>query len=189
METLSVLNLTCGYDYPLFAQLNFSLNNSESLAIKGRSGIGKTTLLHTLLGLIKPLSGEIILQQQPYSVLKEKDFRVLRGTKIGMVFQHSELIPELSALDNVTLPQYLIKGNVPEITERAQELLEQLKVNTKRFAYQLSGGEKQRVSLARALMSKPTLLLADEPTGNLDNETRDELMQILLSTCEKMKPV
>lgn len=185
MSVLKLVDLECGYNEILFEKVSFTLNKQESIAVRGRSGVGKTTFLHTLLGLIEPMHGEIFFNEVNYKDLSAKEIIKLRGTEIGMVFQHYELIHELSALDNVTLPQYLINGPHTEINERALELLERLKINPQQSVQNLSGGEKQRVALARALISNPKLVLADEPTGNLDNETRDEMMELLVSSCHE----
>ncbi|MDR3080647.1 MAG: ATP-binding cassette domain-containing protein, partial [Streptomyces sp.] len=159
----------------LFDGLSLSLRAGESIAVTGPSGSGKSTLLSCVLGLIKPDGGTVAVTGRPTTGLRGAKLAQLRAESIGMVFQFGELLPELSPLDNVHLAAMLArKGHGPEVRERAQRLLDELGVPRAATSQQLSGGERQRTAVARALINQPALLLADEPTGALDTETRDK---------------
>src|ERR1700738_2837526 len=150
--------------------IDFDVPRGEFVAIMGQSGSGKSTLLGLLAGLDAPPSGRILLDGQDITGLDEDKLAVLRGRTIGFVFQSYHLIPTLTAEENILLPFELVggSGNGPA---RAKELLEQVGLLDRgdHYPVQLSGGEQQRVALARAFMSKPPVLMADEPTGNLDS--------------------
>ena len=165
-------------------QINLKVTQGESVAITGTSGSGKTTLLGLLAGLDVPSSGEIVLLDKKLSTLDEDQRAALRLGRVGFVFQSFHLMDNLTALENVKLPLELdskldLKNN--EILERATEALKQVglaqRINHR--PTQLSGGEQQRVALARAFVSKPTILFADEPTGNLDSNTGNEIVELL----------
>jgi putative ABC transport system ATP-binding protein len=153
----------------------------EVLAIMGPSGSGKSTLLGLLAGLDAPTSGSIQIDGVEITGLSEDALAALRGRKVGIVFQSFNLIPNLTALENVALPLELL--DQPEgALERAQELLEAVGLGARSHHYpvQLSGGEQQRVALARAFAPRPALLLADEPTGNLDTATGEAIVELML---------
>jgi putative ABC transport system ATP-binding protein len=149
-------------------------------AIMGSSGSGKSTLLGLLAGLDTPTSGRIILDGAEITGLAEDKLAILRGRKIGFVFQSYQLIPTLTAEENVLLPYELVGSNGTDGRARARELLDSVGLADRMDHYpvQLSGGEQQRVALARAFMVKPAILMADEPTGNLDPDLSAEIMQI-----------
>lgn len=151
----------------------------ESLAILGKSGSGKSTLLSLLAGLDQPSSGQVRLSGQVLSQLNEDQRARLRSHYLGFVFQSFQLLPNLSALENVMLPLEL-KAD-PQAKQQARLWLDRvgLKQRSQHLANQLSGGEQQRVALARAFVAQPKLLLADEPTGNLDKDTGNQIMQLL----------
>ena len=154
---------------------------TDFLAIIGRSGSGKTTTLHLLAGLESPTSGEIRFQGQNIGQLNEDDLAVWRREHVGLVFQAFHLIPTLSALENVAFPLYPTSRPAKERQQIAKDRLEQVGLGH-RLGHrpgQLSGGEQQRVAIARALVNRPSLILADEPTGNLDSETGAEVMRLL----------
>jgi len=155
--------------------VDLSVRRGEALVIKGASGAGKSTLLHLLGGLDKPSDGEVIFEQQP---LSRSNCTRLRNERIGFVFQSYNLLPELDALENVCLPA-LVAGRQDEA--RGRELLAAVGLadRTEHCPAELSGGEQQRVAIARALMNQPTLLLADEPTGNLDSKTGETILDLL----------
>lgn len=164
----------------LFDGLSLLLRAGESVAVTGPSGSGKSTLLSCVLGLIKPDSGTVEVAGTPISGLRQAKLARLRAQSIGMVFQFGELLPELSPLDNVYLAALLARnGRGHEARERAQGLLEELGVPSAATSQELSGGERQRTAVARALINEPALLLADEPTGALDAESRDRTAQLL----------
>src|SRR4051794_14437534 len=162
--------------------INFSVPKGQFVAIMGSSGSGKSTLLGLMAGLDSPSSGEIWLDGEEITRLAEDKLAVLRGRKIGFVFQSYQLIPTLTAEENVLLPYELVGGNGSGVM-RAKELLNEVGLSDRRDHYpvQLSGGEQQRVALARAFMVRPAILLADEPTGNLDSTNGRHVLELLLS--------
>jgi putative ABC transport system ATP-binding protein len=153
----------------------------EFVAVMGPSGCGKSTLLHLLGGLDRPTGGEIRLDGRRIDALSESQLAVLRRKQIGFVFQFFNLIGNLSAADNIELPALLAGMKSAEAHGRAKELLQTLGMDGKENAVpaRLSGGEQQRVALARALVNRPALLLADEPTGNLDTQNTREVLRLL----------
>lgn len=165
------------------AVLDVSLDiaSTDFLAIIGRSGSGKTTTLHLLAGLESPTSGQILFQGRDISGLDEDALALWRRKHVGLVFQAFHLIPTLSALENVAFPLYPTSTSTGTRRRMAQERLEQVGLGHRldHRPGQLSGGEQQRVAIARALVNRPCLILADEPTGNLDSETGAEVMQLL----------
>ena len=166
----------------LFEGLSLELGAGESIAVTGPSGSGKSTLLSCVLGLIKPDGGTVAVTGTPVTGLRQPRLARLRAQSIGMVFQFGELLPELSPLDNVYLAALLARGGRGrEVRERAQRLLDELGVPRAATSQELSGGERQRTAVARALINEPALLLADEPTGALDSETRDKTADLLFN--------
>ncbi|MEZ8463035.1 ABC transporter ATP-binding protein [Vibrio sp. SNU_ST1] len=163
----------------ILEHVDIDIREGETVAIVGTSGAGKSTLMTLLAGLDVPTSGEISLLGQPLSQLDDEARAKIRSESVGFVFQSFLLIPSLSALQNVTLP-CLLKGEDEDI-ERATALLESvgLKDRLDHLPSQLSGGEQQRVALARAFMIKPKILFADEPTGNLDQQTAAKIVELL----------
>ncbi|MEZ8944752.1 ABC transporter ATP-binding protein [Vibrio sp. 10N.247.311.12] len=163
----------------ILEHVDIDIREGETVAIVGTSGAGKSTLMTLLAGLDVPTKGEISLLGQPLSQLDDEARAKLRSESVGFVFQSFLLIPSLSALQNVTLP-CLLKGEDEDI-ERATALLESvgLKDRLDHLPSQLSGGEQQRVALARAFMIKPKILFADEPTGNLDQQTAAKIVELL----------
>ena len=179
---LSCEGLTKKYENLLVID-NISLNciQGELLAIGGQSGSGKSTLLSLLSGLEYADEGEICLEGQPLSKMSEDELALLRRDKVGFVFQSFNLIPTLTALENVEFPLFPIKSAVKSMEERAKKLLEivGLKDRLHHLPAKLSGGEKQRVAIARALINNPKIVFADEPTGNLDSVTGKEIFQLI----------
>ncbi|WP_145575088.1 ABC transporter ATP-binding protein [Vibrio crassostreae] len=163
----------------ILEHVDIDIHEGETVAIVGTSGAGKSTLMTLLAGLDVPTKGEISLLGQPLSQLDDEARAKIRSESVGFVFQSFLLIPSLSALQNVTLP-CLLKGEDEDI-ERATALLESvgLKDRLDHLPSQLSGGEQQRVALARAFMIKPRILFADEPTGNLDQQTAAKIVELL----------
>ncbi len=157
----------------------FSLKESKSLAILGKSGSGKSTLLSILSGLVVPDQGEILFKGKAINQLSEEELTSLRASEIGIIFQQYHLLSHLTALENVTLSLEI--NNMARPKEKALEVLEKvgLKDRYNHFPYQLSGGEQQRVAIARALVVNPSVILADEPSGSLDIETGQSVMDIL----------
>ena len=163
--------------------IEFEIGRGEFVAIMGASGSGKSTLLGLLAGLDTPTSGSIEVDGEEISGLNEDRMADVRGRKIGFVFQSYQLIPTLTAEENVLLPAELAGENGSQSLDRARLLLDTVGLGERREHYpvQLSGGEQQRVALARAFMRQPPLLLADEPTGNLDSVNGRQVLELLLS--------
>jgi ABC-type lipoprotein export system ATPase subunit len=167
--------------------VSLSMNAGEFIALRGASGAGKSTLLHLLGGLDLPNRGEVFFAQQNLKRLSNTALTRLRNTRVGFVFQAYHLLPELSALENVCLPARIARTGVGEVQARGRELLKRVGLGERmeHRPYELSGGEQQRVAIARALINKPDLLLADEPTGNLDSHTGDEILELICSLREE----
>jgi ABC-type lipoprotein export system ATPase subunit len=161
--------------------VSLTMARGDFLALRGASGAGKSTLLHLLGGLDTPNAGEIWFAGENLSRLSNGDLAVFRNTRVGLIFQAYHLLPELDALENVCLPARLARVEAGTAVARGKELLARVGLGD-RFEhrpYELSGGEQQRVALARALINEPALILADEPTGNLDSHTGDEIIDLL----------
>jgi putative ABC transport system ATP-binding protein len=161
--------------------VSFTIPQGAFVAIVGPSGSGKTTLLGLLAGLDTPTRGTVVLDDADLGKLNENDRARLRGEKVGFVFQTFQLIPTLTALENVQVPLEL--GGTPGAPERARELIDRVGLTGRghHFPTQLSGGEQQRVAIARAFANSPKILFADEPTGNLDNATGHRIFELLRS--------
>jgi putative ABC transport system ATP-binding protein len=187
---LQICNLKKQYsttDGEIIALDNVSLQimNGEFVAIMGKSGSGKTTLLNMIGGLDVPDNGSILFEGTNIVELSGKKSAMLRRQKIGLIYQFYNLIPELNVIENITLPTELDDGNIDE--GWLSEILQAMGLDGRGNAYPntLSGGQQQRVAIARALFNKPSLILADEPTGNLDGENSREVMELLKSMNEK----
>ncbi|MFZ5754603.1 MAG: ABC transporter ATP-binding protein [Bacillota bacterium] len=161
--------------------VNLSIAQGEFLCILGTSGSGKTTLLHIMAGLEKPVRGEVLVKGVSLTKMEEKDMAYFRRKHMGFIFQSYNLIPTLTAVENVALPLIFDGVEKKEREKRARDLLIQLglKERLKNKPTEMSGGQQQRVSIARALVNNPKIIFADEPTGNLDSKTTKEIMDIL----------
>ena len=164
------------------AGVSLEIRAGEAVAVMGPSGCGKTTLLNMIAGLDRPTGGSVVVHGENVGEASEKELALYRRHRIGMIFQFFNLIDDLSALDNVALAAQLTGTPARQARRRALELLDELGVADRRNAYPavLSGGERQRVAVARALMNRPALLLADEPTGALDSRAGEQVMDLLL---------
>lgn len=169
----------------IFEHLDFHVDVGQRVAIMGKSGSGKSTLLSLISGIIKPDSGDIVLNSVSYKDLQESELNDFRATNIGFIFQNFHLVSYLNALENVMLPAKVCGISKPK--EKAIELLESVGLSHRleHLPSQLSGGEKQRVAIARALIHNPKIILADEPSGNLDDETGNAVMDILFELIKK----
>jgi ABC-type lipoprotein export system ATPase subunit len=163
--------------------VNLEIARGEFLALRGASGAGKSTLLHLIGGLDSPNSGEIFFDGQNLAAFSESELTHFRNRRVGFIFQAYHLLPELTALENVCLPARIARITAAQAGARGRELLERtgLKDRIEHKPFELSGGEQQRVAIARALINEPELLLADEPTGNLDSHTGGEIIELLKS--------
>lgn len=166
----------------IFEGLDFSVEQGETVAIMGASGSGKSTLLHLLGGLDTANAGEINIQGQNINTLSAKQRGKLRNKHLGFVYQFHHLLPEFSALENVMMPLLIGKINKSEAADRAAAILSQVGL-AERLSHrpaQLSGGERQRAAIARAMVTQPACILADEPTGNLDEKTAAKVMELFI---------
>lgn len=160
--------------------VSFEVEEGEYVAIMGESGSGKTTLLNIVASLDKPSSGNVILQGQDLSLIKDKDLAAFRRDNLGFVFQEFNLLDTFSLEDNIYLPLVLAGLEYEEMEKRLKQLAKLLGIEDllKKFPYEVSGGQRQRAAVARALITEPKLVLADEPTGALDSNSTDELLRL-----------
>ncbi|UZT83182.1 ABC transporter ATP-binding protein [Caproicibacterium sp. BJN0003] len=182
MSILELKNLSYSYDgiHPILKDITYTFEQGKVYAIMGKSGAGKTTLLSLLSGLAKPTSGTILFQDKDITTIDRYHYR---SKYVGVVFQGFNLLPQLTAVENVELSMDISGMKIKDRCEVAMNLLDKVEldeVKANRRVLKLSGGEQQRVAIARALSYNPDILLADEPTGNLDGETQDAVMNIFL---------
>jgi lipoprotein-releasing system ATP-binding protein len=180
-DSLTKVYRSGGAEIVVFKNLSLKVRAGEQLAIIGESGAGKSTLLHLLGGLDRPTSGSIAVGKQEITALRDNELSAFRNHSVGFVWQNPSLLPEFTALENVMMP-LLIRGVAPNVaSERAASVLDEvgLAQRARHLSGELSGGEQQRVVLARALVGMPKILLADEPTGNLDFRTGESIMNLL----------
>lgn len=192
MNILEVKNLTKIYGNDenkvvALDHVSFTVEKGEFIAIVGSSGSGKSTLLHLIGGVDKPTSGEVIVNGQNVYKKNENELAIFRRREVGLIYQFYNLIPILTVEENMTLPVLLDNKQVNQ--ERLDELLRilDLKSREKHLPRELSGGQQQRVSIGRALMNAPSLVLADEPTGNLDSKNSKEIIDLLKLTQKRYK--
>jgi putative ABC transport system ATP-binding protein len=170
------------------AGVDFIVEEGEFVAIMGPSGSGKSTLLHLLGGLDGPTDGEVTLGGKPLSKLNDKEVTLIRRRNVGFVFQFFNLLPTLTAEENIALPLLIDGQNIKKRQEKIDRLLELVGLVDRRHHKpdQLSGGQQQRVAIARAFVTDPAIVLADEPTGNLDSKTGEEILELLRRSCDEM---
>lgn len=160
--------------------VNFSVEQGEYVAIMGESGSGKTTLLNILAALDKPTSGSVLLEGKDLTKIKDSSISAFRRDNLGFVFQDFNLLDTFSLEDNIYLPLVLAGKSYSEMSKRLKPIAEKLRITKllKKYPYEVSGGQKQRAAVARALITEPKLILADEPTGSLDSKATDELLRL-----------
>jgi lipoprotein-releasing system ATP-binding protein len=177
-------------DLEVLRNIDFEISQGEIISIVGPSGAGKTTLLQIMGTLSKPTSGEITYDGKNVNLLKEKHIAEFRNKHIGFVFQFHHLLPEFTALENVCIPAFIAKVSRQQAERKATEILQFLKMGNRldHKPNELSGGELQRVAVARALINDPNIILADEPSGNLDTHNKEELHNLFFSLRERYNP-
>jgi len=192
MSVLKIENITKYYgtgdnEVKALDGINLEIQDGEFIAITGTSGSGKSTLLHIIGSVDKPTSGRVLLENQDIYAMSDDEQSKLRRKKIALIYQFYNLIPTLNVKENITLPTMLENDKIDE--KYLNELLELLGLSNRvtHLPNELSGGQQQRVSIGRALMSKPSIILADEPTGNLDSKNSKEIMELLKTANEKYK--
>lgn len=181
MPLLTATNLRRAYGpLPVLNEVSLSVEAGEIVSIVGASGAGKSTLLHILGTLDRPDSGTVRLADQDVFSLNDNELARFRNEKIGFIFQFHNLLPEFTALENVSIPGFIANRDERDVKQRAGELLAKLGLSSREnhFPSQLSGGEQQRVAVARALINQPAVVFADEPSGNLDSRNAEELHQL-----------
>jgi putative ABC transport system ATP-binding protein/lipoprotein-releasing system ATP-binding protein len=178
-----------GTPFKAVDDISFSIKQGEFLSILGHSGSGKTTLLNLIGGLTKPDSGTVRIDGQDIWKLSDSELSGLRNEKMNFIFQFASLIPTLNVVDNVLLPATFGKARKADLYDQAVALLELVGLGNKLTAYpsQLSGGQQRRVAISRAFINDPAIVLADEPTGDLDEETEQEIINLFRSFNEKKK--
>ncbi|WP_027308616.1 ABC transporter ATP-binding protein [Caloramator sp. ALD01] len=169
--------------------INLEVNDGEFISIMGQSGSGKSTLLYVLSGLDKPTSGKVIFNGEDLATLNDEKLSKIRRTKFGFIFQFYNLVPLLNVEENIMLPLELEGLNKKNYKDKVENILKVVGLFDKRkkYPYQLSGGEQQRVAIARALIIDPQIIFADEPTGNLDSKTGEEILKLLLNLSKEHK--
>lgn len=160
--------------------VNFTVEKGEYVAIMGESGSGKTTLLNILAALDKPTGGEVVLDGRPLSTIPEREIAAFRRSQLGFVFQEFNLLDTFTLEDNIYLPLVLAGKSYDEMHSRLEPIAKRLGITEllKKYPYEISGGQKQRAAVARALITEPRMILADEPTGALDSKSTDELLRL-----------
>jgi putative ABC transport system ATP-binding protein len=191
IDGLTKIYKTGKTDFKALNNVTIKIQKGDFVAIMGPSGSGKSTLMHIIGCLDRPTSGTVIVDKENVSIVSDNELAEIRGRKIGFIFQKFNLMPTMTALKNVSLPMVFLGGTKADRERRAAELL--AKVGLSNWAThrpsELSGGQQQRVAIARALSNNPEIILADEPTGNLDTKTGEQIMELLVALNKEGKTV
>jgi putative ABC transport system ATP-binding protein len=191
IDSLTKIYKTGKTDLKALYNVDLKIRKGDFVAIMGPSGSGKSTLMNVIGCLDRPTSGTIIIDGENISTVSDNELAIIRGRKIGFIFQKFNLMPTMNALKNVSLPMVFLGGSKSERDQRASELL--AKVGLTNWAThrpsELSGGQQQRVAIARALSNNPSIILADEPTGNLDTKTGEQIMELLVALNREGKTI
>ena len=191
IDSLTKTYKTGKTDFKALYNVTLKIRKGDFVAIMGPSGSGKSTLMNIVGCLDRPTSGSVIVDGENISVVNDNQLAEIRGRKIGFIFQRFNLVPSMTALKNVALPMVFLGGSKADRDRRASELLAKVGLTnwaTHRPA-ELSGGEQQRVAIARALSNNPSIILADEPTGNLDTKTGEQIMEVLVALNKEGKTI
>lgn len=186
---IKLTNITKSFDtLPVLRGIDLTIAKGEVVSIVGPSGAGKTTLLQIMGTLDAPDAGQVIIDNTDVSTLNQRDLAAFRNRRIGFVFQFHQLLPEFTALENVMIPALIANKNTADARRSAEEMLQFLGLSDRaqHKPNQLSGGEKQRVAVARALINRPAVVLADEPSGSLDTRNKEELHQLFFDLRDRL---
>lgn len=189
LNLIDLSKVYAGLDTPILNKINLCLFQGENIAITGVSGSGKSTLLHLMAGLDIPSKGSVEIDNKNLATLNQSQLAVMRNVLIGFVYQAHHLLPDFTALENILMPLIIKGGSYEQGRNKALKILKTLGL-TKRaehYPHQLSGGEKQRVAIGRALITEPKLILADEPTGNLDHKNAKLVFEMFLELADEFK--
>jgi len=189
LKLIDLSKVYAGLDTPILNKINLCLFQGENIAITGVSGSGKSTLLHLMAGLDIPSKGSVEIDNKNLATLNQSQLAVMRNVLIGFVYQAHHLLPDFTALENILMPLIIKGGSYEQGRNQALKILKTLGL-TKRaehYPHQLSGGEKQRVAIGRALITEPKLILADEPTGNLDHKNAKLVFEMFLELADEFK--
>ncbi len=185
-KIISVVNLNKSFPSPggdlhILNDINIDIDRGEMTALMGPSGVGKSTLLHILGTLDRPTSGKLLYESEDVFSLKDDELATFRSRSVGFVFQFHHLLPEFNTIENTMMPAYISGANHKESHQKAEQILDGVGLSDRMLHKpgELSGGEQQRVAIARALMLSPKVVLADEPTGNLDTRTGDDVFDLM----------
>jgi putative ABC transport system ATP-binding protein len=191
INSLTKIYKTGKTDFKALSNVNLKIRKGDFVAIMGPSGSGKSTLMNIIGCLDRPTAGTVIIDEENISVVGDNELAIIRGRKIGFIFQRFNLIPSLSALRNIALPMVFLNIGRADRERQAAELLAKVGLANwaKHRPSELSGGQQQRIAIARALSNNPAIILADEPTGNLDTKTGEQIMELLVALNQEGKTI